>query len=232
MPTRFLPRFSLRTLLVLVLFLGSGGLLRVHWEPWYLAHILAVQHAGWASATFSPDDSRVASSGSDGIARVWDASNGSFLTEVSGKGVGLSPPAWSPSGSFVATSDVDGQTAIWTTANGCLLAELSSHQGKVYHRAFSADEQYLATMGADGVARVWSINRRQLVREIPGIFRNSKFSPNGEYLITNAYTEEQHWGIENGTAVPKRSHCAVKFLRPKFRNNSAEDHLIGNTTSR
>jgi len=52
---RWLPRFSLRTLLLLVMLIGSAMTLSRHWRPWYIAALLPC-----GEAAYSPDGNKTA----------------------------------------------------------------------------------------------------------------------------------------------------------------------------
>jgi WD40 repeat protein len=73
------PKFSLRTLLILVLLIGGAGGLYMVWEPW-----VVVWHTDpWAqSSQFSKDGKRLlAMNRGDGV-RVYDASDGKVLLQL------------------------------------------------------------------------------------------------------------------------------------------------------
>src|SRR5690606_5569733 len=79
-------------------------------------HTRAVQ-----SVTWSPDGSRIASSGwlEDPTIRVWDGATGQNLLIISDYGV--TNVTWSPDGIRLATADVTNQVRIWDAFTGQLV---------------------------------------------------------------------------------------------------------------
>jgi len=87
---RWSPRFSLLTLLLTVLLIGSSGTLWLHWDAWYCVKVLEGHASTVYSGEFSPDGTRILTftAGSDNsffnnsqpieertnVTRLWDAS--------------------------------------------------------------------------------------------------------------------------------------------------------------
>ncbi|MDX2230249.1 MAG: hypothetical protein NW220_11470 [Leptolyngbyaceae cyanobacterium bins.349] len=137
------------------------------------------------SVVFSPDGSKLATSGEDGTARIWDTS-GKQLAELKGHQGSVLSVVFSPDGSKLATSGDDGTARIWDTS-GKQLAELKGHQGSVWSVVFSPDGSKLATSGADGTARIWDTSGKQLaeLKGHQGLVWSVVFSPDGSKLATS-----------------------------------------------
>src|SRR5436853_405094 len=77
---RWLPRFrfSLRTLLLAVLLIGSGTTLWWNWEPWVLERRIASRHA---QVSFSPDGKFLLGTGHGLIMDVWNVETGEQLVK-------------------------------------------------------------------------------------------------------------------------------------------------------
>ena len=142
------------------------------------------QRGVW-SVVFSPDGSKLATSGEDGTARIWDSA-GQPLAELKGHQGAVYSVVFSSDGSKLATSGEDGTARIWDSA-GKPLAELKGHQGIVWSVVFSRDGSKLATSGEDGTARIWN-SAGQPLAELKGhqgaVYR-VVFSPNGSQLATS-----------------------------------------------
>jgi WD40 repeat protein len=137
------------------------------------------------SVMFSADGSKLATSGEDGTARIWDSA-GRQLAELKGSQWGSSSVELSPDGSKLATLGEDGTTRIWDSA-GNQLAELKAHQGNISSIAFSPDGSKLATSGDDGTARIWDSAGKQLTefKAHQGRVWTAVFSPDGSKLATS-----------------------------------------------
>src|SRR5260221_14434888 len=109
---RWLPRFSLRTLLYAVLLIGSTTTLWWHWKPWALQRTLRGHANSVRSASFSPDGRRIVTASFDGTARVWDSETGRLLTKHNGSQDIVQFAAFSPDGRRIVTSD-DDTAVVW-----------------------------------------------------------------------------------------------------------------------
>ena len=85
---RWRPRFSLRTLLLCTLLVGSGTTLWWHWEPWNELNTLelgdlvtqSTEPSGSVPCAYlAANDSRVVTKNWDGVVQVWDATNGQLI---------------------------------------------------------------------------------------------------------------------------------------------------------
>jgi WD40 repeat protein/tRNA A-37 threonylcarbamoyl transferase component Bud32 len=111
-----------------------------------------------AAVAFSPDGTRLASAGGDGMLRVWEVATGAELFARRGRAArpdapaGLSAVAYSPDGRRLATTGADETLRLWDAGTG---AELATLPGKaVAAVAYSPDGKLLATAGPDGTVRL------------------------------------------------------------------------------
>jgi WD40 repeat protein len=75
---------------------------------------------------FSPDGTRLITSGSDGTARIWDSETGKLLRTLTGHTSTIVNARFSPDGTRIATAGKDGTTRLWDAATGKELLALES----------------------------------------------------------------------------------------------------------
>ncbi|MFZ9753320.1 MAG: WD40 repeat domain-containing protein, partial [Cyanobium sp.] len=107
------------------------------------------------SVTWSADGQRLASGGSDGTVRVWEAASGRELAVLEGHKGLVRSVSWSSDGQLLASGGEEGTVRLWDAASGCELAVLEGHKEPVMSVAWSADGQRLASGGSDGTVRLW-----------------------------------------------------------------------------
>ena len=116
--------------------------------------------AGVASIAFSPDGSRLASVGGDGILRVWSVGEKGELTQLvrfDGQVKAGSPEtfapltgvAFSPDGRYVAAVGADPVVRIWDVETKSEVRGLRGHSDWVTSVAFSPDGRSVASVAVD-----------------------------------------------------------------------------------
>jgi WD40 repeat protein len=151
---------------------------------------------------FSPDGTRLATAGTDGIGRVWPLSGGGPLV-LGRRGRARTCVAFGPDGKLVATSSRDSTATLWDAATGKLLRTLSGHKKDLTSVAFSPDGRLVLTASADRDARLWDAETArevQLLRWHLGAVTDAEFSPDGRWIVTAAPASAQLW--QPGTEAP------------------------------
>jgi WD40 repeat protein len=145
---------------------------------------------GVFDVVFAPDGTRLATAGSDGTARVWDAASGQESMVLSGHVNEVNEVAFHPDGTHLVTAGYDGTARVWDLSPG---ADEDRQRLIIYHRqplnsaVFSPDGKRIATGGADGIARVWDASSGQLLLALhghTGSIARVAFFPDGKRLAT------------------------------------------------
>src|SRR5260221_6797061 len=109
-------RFSLLTLVLAVLLIGSTATLWWHWQPW------GVEHTFRGRGEFSPDGRRIVTI-DNYLARAWDPYSGAELV-VLGHRLPVRSASFSPDSCRIVTSCTDNTARIWDAQHGAELAIL------------------------------------------------------------------------------------------------------------
>ena len=111
--------------------------------------------------TWSPDSSRIATAGEDGIAQVWDVSAVLNTGAITGENVSsfhhggaLNDPTWSPDGMPVATASLDGTAKVWDASSGEVLFILD-HASGVSSASWSPSGETIISTDLGGSAKIW-----------------------------------------------------------------------------
>ena len=111
--------------------------------------------SSWA-LVFSPDGTRLATGGEDGVTRLWDTSTGTMTAQCQAHTRKVFSVAFRPDGLRLATSSADGTVRQWNFATGREVeAPYDRHTGEVLIVKFSSDGESIASAGTDRTVRVW-----------------------------------------------------------------------------
>jgi WD40 repeat protein len=159
------------------------------------------QPAAVKSVALSPDGTRIAVAGADGIGRVWTV-DGKLLHELRGHRAALTDIAYSRDGALLATGSSDDTARVWNARSGVLEHVLHGRRADVTSVDFSPDGRYVLTASEDGDARRWDTATGalvQLLRWHNGTVSDASFSPDGRWIVTAGPATAQLWqpGVEN-----------------------------------
>lgn len=175
-------------------------------------------HGVIASASFSPDGSRIVTGSWDFSARIWDARTGADLRKLAGddghtgfvNSAVFSPDA---AGRWILTASDDGLVKIWNSSTGKVAATLTGHQDRVRHATFSKDGTRVLSSSNDRTARIWTLKESvkpdgelTIEAEVTQIFRghewavlSAEFSDEGRFVITASEDNTARiWDAETG----------------------------------
>ncbi|MEN3356494.1 MAG: hypothetical protein V7637_476, partial [Mycobacteriales bacterium] len=123
---------------------------RSNGRPFHLVYL-----GGEAALSFSPDGTRLASSGAEDGLHVWEPAFGDTFTVLKGHTGRLTAAAFSPDGERLATSATDDTARVWDPVTGQNLCAVRPRTAAVTGATFTSDGGGLATVAADGTTRLW-----------------------------------------------------------------------------
>ena len=139
--------------------------------------------SGVCCLAFSPDGTKLASSGTGGkvfagdcSVRLWRVDDGALLAVMEGHTKRVISLAFSSDGNMLASGSKDETAGLWSVADGTLLHSLEAHEQYLYEMAFLADDATLLGAGQhdptllaaahDAAIRLWRISDGKLLRTI------------------------------------------------------------------
>jgi WD40 repeat protein len=116
-----------------------------------------------AAIALSTDGTFLASTGDDGIVKIWSLSSGLKIAESTGNQHCICSLTISPDLQTIAAGTVNGYMVLWKIENAengqphqlSLSQTIKAHAGQINACLFSPDNQYAITGSVDGKAKVW-----------------------------------------------------------------------------
>jgi WD40 repeat protein len=149
-------------------------------------------HGAVTSARYSPDETRIVTSGGDASAKVWDVARGQPLFKLALEHEGaINSAVYSPDGKYILTASDDRTARLWDAETGKLVRTYAGEQGhsnRVRSALFSTGGQYIITASSDNTARLWRASG-ELVAVLQGHkwpVVSAAFSRDGKYIVTGS----------------------------------------------
>ncbi len=117
---------------------------------------------------FSPDGKTLITTGSDGLAKIWEVATRTVRADLAGHKGKVLRVAISSDGQTIATGGEDRSIRLWSTTDGARLGTLSGHSGAVTALAFAPDSKMLASGSPDTTIRLWDVAAKRALRTLEG----------------------------------------------------------------
>eukprot|EP01079_Euglenida_sp_SAG-EU17-18_P009471 gene9471-1703_t len=102
-------------------------------------------------------DGWAVSSGEDGVAILWDYSDGNQVQLLKGHSAGILSVAISGDRKCILTAGADATCKVWDSESGTLVHTLIGHEGSVTAVAVSNSKLHVVTVGEDHMCKVWNL---------------------------------------------------------------------------
>ncbi len=188
------------------------------------------------SVAFSPDGSRLATTGWDSTAHIWDLSSRKVLAVLEAasphKNELVEVATFSPDGERILTASYDGTARLWDAQDYSRIADLVGHTRAIQTAAFNFDGSCIVTASSDGTARLWDGKTGALLHTLvghSGQIWSAAFSPDGRQVVTAGDDGTARlWRVSDGapidSIVPHPSGWRVGSL-----SFSPDGHIIALT---
>jgi WD40 repeat protein len=188
---------------------------------------------GVEGVAFSPDGQRLATTGWDNTAKVWDAHTGQLQLTLRGHTRMVIAVAFSPDGQRLATASWDGTAKVWDARSAKeLIPPLAGHTKEVWFVAFSPDGHCLATASADRIAKVWDAHTGRFLFDIKGhtsVVSCVAFSPDGQRIATASLdSTAKLWDARTGRLLFDLKGHIYNLLGVAFSPDSRRLASVGN----
>jgi eukaryotic-like serine/threonine-protein kinase len=159
------------------------------------------------AVAWSPDNTRIASISSDGLAHVWDSTTGNIICSYHGHSSIMNAVAWSPDGKCIASPSFgDGTVHIWDTSTGDTILTCSSGGPRMLDSfAWSPDGKRLVSGSGEGSIQVWDATNGNIICSYRGHtdwVTTVAWSPDGTYFASGSDdTTVQVWDATSAKSV-------------------------------
>jgi WD40 repeat protein len=139
------------------------------------------------SVRFSPDGSRLATTGEDGMVRVWDVATGQELIAVQSHTDSGQDLAFSPDGSILYSAGDDGIVVALDALTGSRVGDRFPHSSGLRSLDIDSQGTRMVTGTVDGSAVLWDLLSRDslaVMRGHDGLVNDVSFDRAGELVAT------------------------------------------------
>ena len=115
------------------------------------------------TATVSPESVNLATSGGEGNIHLWNLTQDTPLSTLSGHSGRVCRVDFHPSGQYLASASFDTTWRLWDIATTTELLLQEGHSREVYTVSFNTDGNLLASAGLDSIGRIWDLRTGRTV---------------------------------------------------------------------
>ena len=162
------------------------------------------------SIACSPDGSQMATGTAEGVIRLWNTADGSFLGVLVGYDGRVSALSWSPGGRYLAAGYSSQILRIWDVGPRQLVYELPSGSAEQGSLAWSPDGRLLAHISSNSQdersdeIHLWQAATGEVVHVLnkhESTIAALAFSPDGKILAAGDQTSIKFWDPLSGDSV-------------------------------
>jgi WD40 repeat protein len=107
---------------------------------------------------FSPDSTKLATSGADKFVKVWEVPSGKFLKSFEGHTHHVLDVGWKPDGKFLASGGADNNVKVWDYEKGEQARTITAHQKQITRLVFVGKTNTFLTASGDQSVKLWNVD--------------------------------------------------------------------------
>ena len=164
---------------------------------------LVVHGAEINSASFSPDATRIITSGADGTVKVWDVATGALVGKPLAHPRPVLHAELSLNNERAVTLCDDGTARLWRVALDETYAREIEHGAPVFGVRFSPSGRFVLTRGADTRAIIWDglSARARFTLDGGEVPIEAEYTPDGQHVCVITTNTISAWETERGQRV-------------------------------
>jgi serine/threonine protein kinase len=170
-----------------------------------LANTLQGHENSVLSVAISPDGKTIASSGGDGIIKLWNLSIGKEISSLNAYSQQVNTVVISPDGKTLVSASDDSTIKIWNLATGKQIRTLTGHSDSVRALAISADSETLVSGSDDNTIKIWDLATGEQIRTLVGHtfwVRSVAISPDSVILASGSFDKTiKIWNLTKGYSI-------------------------------
>jgi WD40 repeat protein len=145
------------------------------------------------SVSFSPNGKRIATGGTDGTVKIWDAETGQLIGQpLKGHDRIVWSVAFSPDSQRIVSGSLDNTLRLWDVNDGHQIGlPFKGHENRVASVAFSPDGKRIVSSSFDKTIRLWNADTGELIgqplRGHENIVMSVAFSPDGQRIASASF---------------------------------------------
>ncbi len=156
-------------------------------QRWASGHRMDVGRLAWL-----PDGRRLASTGPEGMVKVWELAEESLWGRVAGVFPGMSNLTFSPDGRWYVATDDEEPKVLILHERGTGRRKKPLSLGEARQVVFRADSRQLAAIGEDGRVKVWDVPSGKEVAALDNrgdsVGSSGAFDASGHFLVPRLAT--------------------------------------------
>lgn len=210
----------------LIVTAGSEGTARL-WNGDGTPRGIEIRHGARINfARFTPDAKRLATTGEDGFAHIWDVATGKRVQTIDGRLNPLIPRMYGlllPNGKHLVGATFDGTGRGWDINTGELLGGFQ-HGSLIVGGTTSPDGRRALTCDLTGVAKLWDTETIEADRNLnrpplhvlfghTDVVWKCLFSPDSKRALTTSHDGmAKIWDVDNGQLVASVNHDDIIWI--------------------